>query len=655
MRSLLFLVFVSGVLFADAQALNAIVNVQNTNCQVNGGSAQAVVSGGTQPYSYTWSNGGSTNPVFGLAAGNYSVTIFSAGKIDSLVRTLTVDDAANVLITATPNDTICSGRTVVLEASAQPVGGTFEWSGGDLAANRTGDTIQVAPLTDQTYTVTYVNPSCPGSKTIRIEAGIVKASLGGITQPTCGLGNGSIIGAGTGYKGVFTWLKDGQPLTTNASILSGLKSGTYTFILTDEIAGCSDTVQNIVLQDVTSFSSISSITTTEDDCLKGTGTTTIAVTGGSGNYSYTWSHNATLNSNTATNLAKGTYRVTINDGVCTPFDTAITITGPATSVSVSATATDDNCSSNTGTATATAIDGTPPYTYVWSTGGTTQNINQLAGNATYTVTVSDAVGCTAEASVSVGDIPAPAITFLPFDSLCPGSNDGALSVTASGGLAPYSYSWSHDNAVTSGTASNLAAGTYNATVTDAGGCTAAAQITIASYDNPQIDLGDSITIFKGEVAQLKVQTSLPVTTVTWTPFIQSGNNSLTAFPKPETTTAYFVAVVYGKGCSLTDSVKVVVVENEGEVIIPNIFTPNGDGVNDFFYITSTALSRLDVRIFDRWGNKVFESNSIDFKWDGVNQFTKVPSPNGVFTYSIEYTTFASPAAKLAKGSATLVR
>ncbi len=640
---------------ANAQALNVIINVQNTNCAVNGGGAQAVVSGGTQPYSYVWSNGTSTNPVTGLPAGNYSVTIFSAGKVDSIIKTFIVEDAATILITASPNDTICSGRTVVLQASAQPVGGSFEWSGGDLAANRTGDTIHVAPLNDQTYTVTYINPSCPGSKNIRIESGVVKASLGGITQPTCGLGNGSIIGAGTGYKGVFTWLKDGQPLSTNASILSGLKSGVYTFILTDEIAGCSDTVKNIVLQDVTSFSSVSSITTTDDDCLNETGSAIISVTGGSGNYSFKWSHNATLNSNTATNLAKGTYRVTVNDGVCTPFDTAITISGPATSVAVSATATDDNCSSNTGAATAIATDGTPPYTYIWNTGGTTQNINQLAGNTSYSVTATDAVGCTAETAVNVGDIPAPSVSFLPFDSLCPGASNGVLQVKASGGLAPYSYAWSHNNSITSNIADNLFAGSYSATVTDAGGCTASAQIVIASYDNPQIDLGNDVTIFKGEIAELQVKTSLPVTSVKWLPFIQSGDNSLTAFPKPESTTTYFVSVAYGKGCSLSDSVTVEVVEDEGEVIIPNIFTPNGDGVNDFFYITSKALSRLDVRIFDRWGNKVFESNSIDFKWDGVNQFTNVPSPNGVFTYSIEYTTFASPAAKLAKGSATLIR
>jgi gliding motility-associated-like protein len=655
MRSILFLFLVFFAMAVNAQALNAVINVQNTNCAVNGGSAQAVVTGGTQPYSYVWSNTATSNPTVGLTFGNYSVTIFSAGKTDSITRTFTVADAATVLITTTPNDTICAGKTVVLQANAQPAGGTFEWSGGDLPTNRNGDTIHVAPLTDQTYSVVYNHPSCSGTKTIRIEAGVVKASLGGITQPTCGLSNGSIIGAGTGYKGTFSWLQDGQPLSSNASILSSLKSGTYTFILTDEIAGCSDTVQNIVLQDVTSFSSVNAITTTSDDCLKATGTASITVTGGSGNYTYKWSHNAALNSNTASNLAKGTYRVTVNDGVCTPFDTAITISGPVSTTTVAATATNDNCSSNTGTATATATDGTPPYTYIWSTGANTQNITQLAGNASYTVTATDGAGCTAETTVQVGDIPAPAISFLAFDSLCPAAQNGVLSVSASGGLAPYSFAWSHNNSVTANIADNLAAGTYSATVTDAGGCTASAQITIASYDNPQVTLDDSITIFRGEVAALKVQTSLPVTAVKWNPYIQSSDNSLTAFPKPDNTTMYFVDVEYGKGCSIADSILVTVVAEEGEVIIPNIFTPNGDGVNDFFYINSKAISRLDVRIFDRWGNKVFESNNIDFKWDGVNEFTKIPSPNGVFTYSIEYTTFAASGAKLAKGSVTLVR
>ncbi len=655
MRSVLLLLMAAnaGLLFSQPLSLN--LQITNTNCQGAAGAAEATVSGGTAPYLYEWSNGTTASTVSGLSAGTYSVTVFSAGKTDSIARSFTVTDSATIRFNVLPNDTVCSGKKVEITASATPAGGAFQWSDGDLQTVRNGDSINVFPLADQVYTVRYTHPTCPGRATVRIESGAVKASLGGLVQPSCGLANGSIIGAGTGYKPLFSWLKDGQPLSTAASVLSNLSSGNYTFILRDEIAGCSDTIKDIILQDVTSFATVSSIQITDDKCLDAKGSATINVSGGSGSFNYRWSHNNALNANTATNLAKGSYTITINDGVCTPFDTTIQVGGPSSSVSVSVSGTDDNCTSSTGTATAVAAGGNPAYSFEWSSGAKTAVAQNLLGSNTYEVTVTDAEGCSATASVSIGDIPSPSLVFNPFDSICPGAANGVLQLVAGGGLPPYAFAWSHNAQLSSSTATGLTPGSYTATVTDAGGCTAVAQAFIAAFDNPQIDLGADKNIIKGETAELNVKTSLPVTAVQWSPFIQSAENNLTAYVKPDDTTTYFVTVSYGKGCSIQDNITVNVTDVPTVLDIPNIFTPNNDGVNDFFYVTATAIEKLTIKIFDRWGNKVFESNAIDFMWNGINQFTGLDSPNGVYTYSLVYNAFNSAQEKIAKGAVTLVR
>lgn len=649
--------FVLSSLSAVAQ-VSFKLKVTNTNCVVNGGSAKVVLSSGVLPQnvSYRWSNGSNADSINNLAAGNYAVTVFNASKTDSTVKNFSIDNAATLEVVAAPYDTICTGTTAVLQVTAQPSGGTFTWSGGDLQAPRNKDSIHVQPKTEQIYTVTYNNASCPGSTTARIVASPVKAQIAGITQPTCGLANGSINGAGSGFKANFSWLKDGQLLPTSASILSNLKAGNYTFIIFDAVTGCSDTVKNIALADNTTYASLSAIETTPDSCLKAQGTAKITVNGGSGNYTFKWSHSNTLTGNTATKLAKGNYRVTISDGVCAPFDTLVNISGPDSFVNVTISTVNDNCSKSTGGAIALANGGTSSYMFVWSNGQTGSAITNLLGNNNYTVTVTDFLGCTATANAFVSDVPAPSVTFFPFDSLCPNANNGSLKVNASGGQPPYQYQWQHDTSLTASFANNLAPGFYEVTVKDGGNCTAVASVTIAAFDNPNIDLGNDTTILKGSVAELVLSTSLPVTGVKWTPFIQSAENRLEAFVKPDVTTTYSVVVKYGgKGCVITDSVTVFVKDEIAEVIVPNIFTPNGDGVNDDFYVSAKAIKSFNVKIFDRWGNKVFESFDAGFRWNGFSEKDAIELPNGVFTYAIEYTELSTNKKHLLKGSITLLR
>ncbi len=205
------------------------------------------------------------------------------------------------------------------------------------------------------------------------------------------------------------------------------------------------------------------------------GEATASAAGGTTTYSYSWSNAAT--SANITGLTAGTYSVTVTDANGCTDSTSVTITEPT--LLVAAASVDDNVScngGNDGEATASAMGGTTAYTYAWSNAATTANITGLAAG-TYSVTVTDANGCTDSASVTITE-PAVLVAATAVDDnvSCNGGNDGEATASATGGTTTYSFAWS--SGATSATASNLAAGTYTVTVTDANGCTDTETVTI---------------------------------------------------------------------------------------------------------------------------------------------------------------------------------
>ncbi|NJN77678.1 MAG: hypothetical protein HC803_04565 [Saprospiraceae bacterium] len=160
---------------------------------------------------------------------------------------------------------------------------------------------------------------------------------------------------------------------------------------------------------------------------------------------------------------------------CTTFAGAL-ITQPNVLVANISGTDETALNANNGTATVAPTGGTPAYTYLWSTGATTQSVSNLAPG-THTVTVTDANGCTSIESVVVEpficDLEALANAT---DADCNGGNDGTATATPLDGTGPYTYSWS--NGQTAQTAINLVAGTYTVTITDSKGCTAGASTIV---------------------------------------------------------------------------------------------------------------------------------------------------------------------------------
>jgi len=329
-------------------------------------------------------------------------------------------------------------------------------------------------------------------------------------------------------------------------------------------------------------------------------------------------------------------------------------------VSVTANAIQVTCNNLcTGQSTAITTNGFGPISYQWSDPllQTTQTATGLCPG-TYTVTVTDSLGCTATTSVNISN-PAPLTSQgSSTDAYCDGQCIGSATASASGGTLPYSIVWNDPGSQTGATATGLCPGTYTATITDANGCTASSVTLNVLYSSfiPAVEASISQdTVFEGESINLSATTNCNCS-YSWTP-PQAVSNPAIQSPtaNPVQTTTYYVTITDQFGCSNTDSVSVYVKEvlcEEPVIYIPNAFTPNDDNNNDVLYVRGNTIMELNLKIYDRWGEKVFESNDPKKGWDGKYK-GKLATP-AVYVYYVEAICFDNQKF-FKKGNITLIR
>ncbi|MBP7849371.1 MAG: gliding motility-associated C-terminal domain-containing protein [Lentimicrobiaceae bacterium] len=298
--------------------------------------------------------------------------------------------------------------------------------------------------------------------------------------------------------------------------------------------------------------------------------------------------------------------------------------------------------------------GTPPYTYLWSDGQTGDTAVGLCAG-TYAVTITDSQGCVA---ISTGVLPEPAPVQLqatlipvPCEEVC----IGQIQVQASGGMYPYSYAWGQGQ--TTPLLTNLCAGAFELLVLDAHGCPARDTFEIlveSPFDTiqvyPHID-----TIFKGQ--EIRIMASvIPQASYQWQPAAGLDNpTSAQTMAAPVVPTTYYLTITDIYGCIWQDSVVIFVKELVCDfpyIYVPNAFTPNGDGQNDVLYVRSSVGYAIRFVLFDRWGEKVFETTDPDEGWNGI--FRGKPCDPGVFVYHLDVTCFDGQRYSH-KGNITLLR
>ena len=442
-------------------SVSGTVTTNNATCfGAANGSATVSGTGGTAPYTYSWSAGGTGATKTGLAAGNYSVTISDVGGCSS-TQSFVISQPTALSATATAAAISCSGglgsASVTVSGGTAPY--TYAWSNGSTSTVATG-------LSNGTSTVLITDAhGCTVSRSVSIAQ---PSALNGSvlkTAVTCfGGSNGAATSSISGGTLPYSYSWSNGATTAN---LSNVAAGTYSLIVTDA-NGCTISLSTNIPQP---SALVVSASANVGMCLS-TGSASATVSGGTNPYTYLWSNGTT--SATAASLLSGTYSVIVTDASGCTSNASTTLTQPSV-LTTTMSIVDVSCvGASNGSLTAHPSGGTAPYTYAWANGATTASISGLAPGM-YGLTISDANGCSTTATGNIQQPVGMSIS-TSFTAATCGGNNGTAGVTVSGGTAPYTYAWS--TGATQANITGLAPGSYAITITDANGCTSSSSVSI---------------------------------------------------------------------------------------------------------------------------------------------------------------------------------
>ena len=444
------------------------------------GSIVANVSGGTEPYVYSWllpnNSVQRTNQGFlqNISGGNYMLQIIDANGCISNSLSFVLEEPSEINITAVSNNPVgCAepeNGIVDIVANGGRMPYSYEWSSG-LTSRSIND------LDAGSYTVTLTDATgCATIETFNVdfEENGLQIDIVSITDISCTESNdGAITVAVSGGLGTYqyVWSNGVQAISNDTMELTNLGAGNYSVSVVDENEDflCRGAIEDIVISSGGSLNVRLDNLTNELECFgDDDGAYAISVSGGTAPYRYEWSNGSSTEDQA--NLAAGNYTLTIEDvNGCTWVSNNFfpPITSPTNPLSInSVTATQVVCAGeNNGSIAIFANGGMQPYQYAWNTGATTSTIQNLSAGD-YVVTISDRNGCsiTVDTSIALAN-EALVVNLVASTSDCTNDGLGSIQTNVTCGMPPYRYNW--NNGATTPNLDNLVTGDYAVTVTDA--------------------------------------------------------------------------------------------------------------------------------------------------------------------------------------------
>jgi gliding motility-associated-like protein len=736
---------------ASPVVINAPILVQPLCNGDANGSITITATGGTGGYSYSWAQQSGSGTYTGqtissLGADTYNLTVTDVSGCTTTGSATLTEPAALVLNAPVIVNNGCNGNNSgAITANAGGGTGTYTYSWVQQSNSQTYTGQTISSLTGDNYALTVTDASgCTVTATYTVSSVTPLVYSQSQTDVTCAGGsNGSatitITSGTTPYA--YNWNNNGPTAT---GTLNGVSAGLLTVVLND--ANCSATATFTITEPTPVI--VNQLSQTDVNCNGGNdGSITVGATGGTplpGNtYNFAWSTTPPQVSATASGLTAGVYTVVAADANNCTTTATYTITEP-TAVTATTSNTDVNCyAGSDGTVSANVSGGNSPYTYQWDDANSQTSktaINLVRG--TYNVLVTDANGCTTTAAGAVAEPAEIILNTLSTAVKCIGQTDGTITVTYTGGVAPFTYSATPDgiNIIysTDSLFDSLAIGTYTIQATDAHGCTQTAQAVVNnalldnfvtstdstscygteyndgvvhiealsltngpfyfSLDNgiPQLS-GDFYNVAAGAhtvtaTSNNNCVSTIPVLVLEPLPIVVDINPDtvyLTLGESQSVLATYINApgqVTYnwtpelGLSCIDCPDPKVNVYTNQDYVLtvsmvngsatcygyatlhaevappqpffVPNAFSPNGDGNNDVFQIFGQSIKTITLKVFNRWGELVYQSDNQFDAWDGSYK-GQLQMP-GVFTYTAQVTYLDSRKSEV-KGTVTLIR
>jgi uncharacterized repeat protein (TIGR01451 family)/gliding motility-associated-like protein len=446
--------------------------------------ANATITSGanTRTIVVNWSN---------VAPGSYEVCAKATNDCGESSDECVTVLVGQVSLSATAFDAACFGTatgSIDLTATGGFAPYSYAWSTGASVEDLTN----IAAGGPYTVTVTDFK-GCTATISRSVSQPSTAVSLtGSVTNENpYGTRNGAIAITVSGGTSPYTYSWTGPGYTSSSEDISGLSGGTYFVTVTDK-NGCQIT-KAFTVDYIGGPLNISSIIATNVKCFGGNdGSIDLEVIGGTTPYSYSWSGPTAIgNTQDPTNLAPGTYSVTVSGGATTAT-AQVVVSGPTGALSASIAETNVLCSGgNTGALDLSVTGGTAPFSYAWKHGPSVQDLTNLTAGS-YEVTVTDANGCNTTQTKTISQTAPIAITGVITDNKCAAANSGAINVSVTGGQTAYSYSW--NNGAITEDLSALGTGTYSVLVTDAFGCKAGLSFTVNT-----VCIGTAKTISAGPV------------------------------------------------------------------------------------------------------------------------------------------------------------